>query len=394
MASILQAHSASSKSEIGDLHVRREEKLRELKETLANAGEDQLQQLVMVDAMQRLGVAYLFQNEIYAILEKQYTRSSAYNGDDDGNHQLLEASLRFRLLRQQGFPVTPGRYCSYHFVLTQIQQGKLMIICTDLMRMTDAEACNKIKNNEKLKSGLIASDEDINGLVELCEASHLSFQGEEMLDEAGKLSRQLLTAWVSNNHNDHRVTLVERTLEHPYHKSLTRFMAKKFLNNFQGQEKWVCSLQELANLEFNMVESIIQNEILLVSGWWKELGLTRELKFVRDQPIKWYTWPMACLVDPRLSEERIELTKAVSLVYIIDDIFDVRGTLDELVLFTAAVARWDTATNDELPNYMKTCFKALNDITNNISQCVHEKHGWNPIEILRESVHIHISSNM
>ncbi|XP_040361758.1 (3S,6E)-nerolidol synthase 1 [Rosa chinensis] len=356
MASILQAHSASSKSEIGDLHVRREEKLRELKETLANAGEDQLQQLVMVDAMQRLGVAYLFQNEIYAILEKQYTRSSAYNGDDDGNHQLLEASLRFRLLRQQGFPVTP-----------------------------DAEACNKIKNNEKLKSGLIASDEDINGLVELCEASHLSFQGEEMLDEAGKLSRQLLTAWVSNNHNDHRVTLVERTLEHPYHKSLTRFMAKKFLNNFQGQEKWVCSLQELANLEFNMVESIIQNEILLVSGWWKELGLTRELKFVRDQPIKWYTWPMACLVDPRLSEERIELTKAVSLVYIIDDIFDVRGTLDELVLFTAAVARWDTATNDELPNYMKTCFKALNDITNNISQCVHEKHGWNPIEILRES---------
>ncbi|KAM5588541.1 (3S,6E)-nerolidol synthase 1-like [Rosa sericea] len=357
MAFILQAHSASSKSQTGDLHVRHEEKLKELKETLANSGEDQLQQLVMVDAMQRLGVAYYFQEEIDAILEKQYTRSSAYNDNDDGNHQLLEASLRFRLLRQQGF----------------------------LLVTPDAEACNKIKNNEKLKSGLIAGDEDIKGLVELCEASHLSFHGEETLDEAGKLSRQLLTAWVPNNLKDHRATLVAHTLEHPYHKSLTRFMAKNFLNNFQGQEKWVCSLRELANLEFNMVESIIRNEILQVSRWWKELGMTKELKFVRDQPIKWYTWPMASLVDPRLSDERIELTKAISLVYIIDDIFDVHGTLDELIHFTAAVARWDTDTNDELPNYMKTCFKALNEITNDISESVYEKHGWNPIETLRES---------
>lgn len=61
---------------------------------------------------------------------------------------------------------------------------------------------------------------------------------------------------------------------------------------------------------------------------------------MRDQPIKWYTWPMACLTDPSLSEERVELTKSISLVYIIDDIFDVHGTLDELVLFTAAVERY------------------------------------------------------
>jgi (3S)-linalool synthase len=79
-----------------------------VKETLANAGED-LQQLVMVDAMQRLGLAYHFQEEIEVILQKQYTRSSAYSGNDDGAHQLFEVSLRFQLLRQQGYPVTPGR---------------------------------------------------------------------------------------------------------------------------------------------------------------------------------------------------------------------------------------------------------------------------------------------
>lgn len=120
------------------------------------------------------------------------------------------------------------------------------------------------KNNKKLKSGLIAG-EDIKGLVGLFEASQMTFQGEETLDEAGKLSHQLLTAWLPKNLDDHGATLVAHTLEHPYHKSLTRFMAKNFFNNFQGQEKWISFLQDLAKLEFNMVESLIQNEILQVA---------------------------------------------------------------------------------------------------------------------------------
>ncbi|GMY37114.1 (3S,6E)-nerolidol synthase 1-like [Fagus crenata] len=33
-------------------------------------------------------------------------------------------------------------------------------------------------------------------------------------------------------------------------------------------------------------------------------------------------WPMACLTDPSLSEQRVELTKPLALLYIIDDIFD------------------------------------------------------------------------
>lgn len=51
-------------------------------------------------------------------------------------------------------------------------------------------------------------------------------------------------------------------------------------------------------------------------------------------------WSMAVLTDPTLSEQRVELTKPISLVYIIDDIFDVYGTLDELTLFTEAINRY------------------------------------------------------
>lgn len=122
---------------------------------------------------------------------------------------------------------------------------------------------NKFKNIEDLTSGLL--DKDIEGLVGLYEASHLSFQGEDALDEAGKLSHQILTAWLSNNLDDHRAPLVSHSLKHPYHKSLTRFMAKNFLDYFQGTEKWASVLQELAKLELNLVESIIRNEILQIS---------------------------------------------------------------------------------------------------------------------------------
>jgi (3S)-linalool synthase len=78
----------------------------------------------------------------------------------------------------------------------------------------------------------------------------------------------------------------------------------------------------------------------MVYRWSKELGLTKELEFARDEPIKWYMWPMACLPDPRFSEERIETTKPLSLIYIIDDLFDFHGNIDELTLFTDAVKRY------------------------------------------------------
>ena len=68
--------------------------------------------------------------------------------------------------------------------------------------------------------------------------------------------------------------------------------------------------------------------------------MVKEVKFAMYQPIKWYMWPMACFTNPSFSDQRIELTKPISLVYVIDDIFDVYGTLDQLTVFTDAVNRF------------------------------------------------------
>lgn len=49
---------------------------------------------------------------------------------------------------------------------------------------------------------------------------------------------------------------------------------------------------------------------------------------------------MAALTDPSLSEQRVELTKRISFVYLIDDIFYVYGTMEELTLFTEVINRY------------------------------------------------------
>ncbi|KAF9672217.1 hypothetical protein SADUNF_Sadunf11G0017700 [Salix dunnii] len=262
------------------------EKLKKIKHFLRKEGEDPIQGLAMIDAIQRLGVDYHFQEEIDSILARQSMLSRTFHSENN----LYETALRFRLLRQQGYHVS-----------ADYKQARL----------------------------------------------------------------------------------VRNSLDHPLHKSLASFMAKNFLND--EPNGWISEPQELAKTEFKMVKSRHQLEVVEVLKWWKDLGLTKEIKFARDQPLKWYMWSMSCLADPCLSQQRIELTKPISMIYIIDDIFDVYGTLDELVCFTEVINRWDIAAAEHLPDCMKICFNALNNITDEISYEIYKKHGWNPVDSLRKT---------
>ncbi|KAG6696544.1 hypothetical protein I3842_09G152900 [Carya illinoinensis] len=312
-----------------------------LRNVVAEEAEDPFEGLSMIDAVQCLNIDYHFQEEIEAILRRQYVRYITHG--EYGHHDDLHVvALRFRLLRQQAYYVAP------------------------------ALLFNKFKDEERIFNKELS--EDIEGLMALYEASHLNIEGEDVLDEAGKKD--------CDNINHARV--VGKTLGHAYHKSLASFTAREFFDNSQGSSGRLNDLLQLAKLDFNMTQSMHQKEIAQISKWWGDLGLAKELKFARNQPLKWYICSMVCLVDPDLSDERVELTKPISLIYIIDDIFDVHGTLEEVTLFKEAINKWDFGGLDQLPEYMKICFKALCDITEEISQKIDQKHGSNPLDSLRK----------
>ena len=80
-------------------------KLEAFKRIFREVGEDPLQGLAMIDAIQRLGIDHHFQYENEKVMQKQCV---LYCTNGDHNNDLHEVALRFRLLRQEGYFVAEG----------------------------------------------------------------------------------------------------------------------------------------------------------------------------------------------------------------------------------------------------------------------------------------------
>ncbi|KAL2485812.1 S-(+)-linalool synthase [Abeliophyllum distichum] len=329
-------HGHSIKSNLQDKFLKEyEQKMEDVRELLNSEElQNQIESLMLVDAIQRLGVDYHFQEEIEAVLWRHYMAATTYDGLS--YYTLHDLSLRFRLLRQQGFCIPADIFDNF--------KGK------------DGAFESKLK-------------QDIRGLMELYEAAQLGLEGEDILDEAAKFSSQI----------------VGNRLKHPYHKSIARFTAKKYIRDLQDIYGWEKTLKELAKMDYYVAQTAYQQELSQISKWWKNLGLAEEFKQARNEPLKWYTWSMATLSDPSMSEQRLELTKSITFIYIIDDIFDLYGTPEELIVFTQAVKRWDYAAIEMLPKSWKMCYKALLDTTNEIGSKIYKKYGYNPINSLKST---------
>ncbi|CAL1397694.1 unnamed protein product [Linum trigynum] len=336
------------------------QKLKEAKHLFTKRKQSRpVESLVMVDAVQRLGIDHHFQEDIEAVLDDEFISSR-----EDG---LSEVSLSFRLLRQQGHAIT-------------------------------SDVFNKFKNREgKFVSRL--GHQNVEALMQLYEASQWVTPGEEILHEAGEFSARRLRSWLGGDRwsqydpMGHLATreLVANTLKHPYHRSIPRLAIKDYLSSFRGtlitnkeQGYFVETLKDLAMLDCKMNQVVHQKELGQLSRWWDEVGLAANVG--RDQLlVKASAWPMATLAGSEFSEHRVDLAKIIALVYLIDDIFDTYGSLEELTLFTEAVTRWDTETVDKLPECMRTCFMAVYHTTNQIGYQVYRKHGWNPMHSLKQA---------
>jgi (-)-alpha-terpineol synthase len=77
--------------------------LKEKVRMMFNKMENELDQLEFIDVLQRLGVAYQFNNEIKNILDNIYSSQTSKL-----KNNLYATSLKFRLLRQHGYNISTG----------------------------------------------------------------------------------------------------------------------------------------------------------------------------------------------------------------------------------------------------------------------------------------------
>ncbi|KAI5333504.1 hypothetical protein L3X38_023635 [Prunus dulcis] len=115
---------------------------------------------------------------------------------------------------------------------------------------------------------------------------------------------------------------IAQALERPLLKGLERVCARGYMSIYQDDASHSEAILKLAKLDFNIVQSLHKKELSEITRWWKELDFEKKLPFARD----------------RIVELKI-LTKVITLVSVLDDIYDAFGTYEELVIFTGAIER-------------------------------------------------------
>ncbi|XP_047080660.1 S-(+)-linalool synthase, chloroplastic-like [Lolium rigidum] len=298
--------------------------------------------MTTVDHLKRLCIDHYFQDEIDNVVD---SCANLLHSDD-----LLDATLSMRLMREAGYCVSADEI---------------------LQKFTNGNGDFNLANSK-----------DIRGLLSLQDMSHLNI-GEALLYKAKDFSSRHLSVAAKYLEPNH-ATYVKQSLDHPYHVSLMQYKARHHLSYLQSLPTRNIAMEKLTLAEFEINKLQHQREMQEVKRWWMKLGLAQEIPAARDQVLKWYMWPMTILEGFSFSRYRIEITKIISLIYIVDDIFDIVATQEELALFNEAIKRWDLVVADSLPSYMTSCYKALYTITNDIADMSRREHGSNPINHLKK----------
>ncbi|KAG6432851.1 hypothetical protein SASPL_104439 [Salvia splendens] len=219
----------------------------EVKKLLAQTPDDSTLKMELINAIQRLGVAYHFSKEMDDSLHKIHQNYDTQSSKDKDNVGIL--ALRFRLLRQQGYHVS----------------------CDVFNGLVDKEG--------NLKESLI---DDVEGMLSLYEASNYGINGEDILDRALEFTSSHLRNSLHKIMSTSLSNRVKEALEMPISKSLIRLGAKKFISMYRQDESHNQTLLNFAKLDFNIVQKIHQRELHHITRWWDDLEFGKKLSFARD----------------------------------------------------------------------------------------------------------------
>ncbi|CAL1358236.1 unnamed protein product [Linum trigynum] len=288
--------------------------------------------LRLVDAVQRLGIGYHFEPEIEKALEKVHDMGGdLFANIGDKGTDLYHAALRFRLLRQQGFPASQDGF-------------------------------RKLKNSEGRFKEWVSRDRQ--GLLSLYEAAHLAFNGEDILDEALNFATKNLKSSSVIHHNTNPNSFqkqIDFALRFPAWKCVPRSLARHSIDIYSEDSSQNLKLLTFAKMDFNIVQNLHQQELYEISGWWRSFDVATNFPFVRDRLVECYYWMVCVYFEPKYRLARIISTKVYHMLSILDDTCDNFATYEELQALSKAIERMNVGALEELPDRMRNTYCAVLD---------------------------------
>lgn len=261
----------------------------------------------IVETIRKLGLSNALHMEIMDTLDSMVSNLNNNNNNACFEQNILGTSLSFRLLRQHGYNVSQEMF-------------------VDFISEVDF-----FKENSSSKF-------DIRGILELYEACYLAVDGEELMEKAKAFSQKYLT----DNYFDMDVNLAKQVAfasEIPCHRKVLWFDVTRQIRVYELKDNKNLILLELAKLNFNIVQAMHLEDLKEMSRWWKNLGLIENISFTRDRLVESFLWTVGVACEPQHSLLRKCLTKVVTFVLVLDDAYDIYGSLEELECFTRIVER-------------------------------------------------------
>ncbi|XP_006354694.1 vetispiradiene synthase 2-like [Solanum tuberosum] len=321
----------------------------EVKHMIISTTSNDIEQKVhLIDTLERLGIYYHFEKEIEHQLSKIFDLNFIHEEDD-----LYNVSLYFRLFRQHGYPIS-------------------------------SDCFNQFKDtNGKFKKTLLR---DVKGMLSLYEAAHVRKHGDATLEEALIFATFHLERITPNTLDSTLEKQVTHALMQSHHRGIPRAEAHFNISIYEECGSRNEKLLRLAKLDYNLVQVLHKEELSELTKWWKDLDFASKLSYVRDRMVECYFWTVGVYFEPQYSQARVMLAKCIAMISVIDDTYDSYGTLDELIIFTEVVDRWDISEVDRLPNYMKPIYTSLLDLFNEYEREINEQDRFNGVNYVKEAM--------
>ncbi|CAN1852496.1 Ent-kaur-16-ene synthase, chloroplastic [Linum perenne] len=288
--------------------------------------------LCLIDAVDQLGIGRHFREEVNLALNEIYR--SWEEGDEEIFLDCTTCAMAFRLLRLNGYPVSP-------------------------------EAFNRFTEDRFQNETIEGYLNDERAVLELHKASKVIYPEETILEHQHSWTTRSLT----NSHQDalqnpvhsnrsracKYVSLqVHGVLNYPFEADMERLRHRRSIEQFcvdntrTLKSSFRCSsfgnqdMLKLAVEDFNLCQSLHQEELAHLMRWLKEYKLDG-MRLAKEKMGYCFFSAAGTFFDPSLSQARISWAKHSLLTALIDEIYDMYGTLEEQLNLIDLMERWDVA---------------------------------------------------